>query len=169
MATPPRFPLSSALSEIDCTESVGSPRFPYSRFGEAAYWTETRDLALAAKAARNGGVVTTSDLRTCGFSEPAIRAAVRRGTLTRWGRGIYLVGPLVDDLTEVRVAVTAVPGVLGFDAAAQAAEFGPVAAPPISVIVPPGRHGERRGVRVHRIELTRRDVQRFEGLPCTRR
>ena len=44
-------------------------------------------------------------LRTCGFSEPAIAAAVRRGLLTRWGRGVYLVGPLTDDLTEARAAL----------------------------------------------------------------
>jgi very-short-patch-repair endonuclease len=155
-------------SEIDCTESVGSPRFPYSRFKEAAHWTETRDLALMARAARSGGVVTTSILRTCGFSEPAIRAAVRRGFLTRWGRGVYTVGPVTDDVTEARAAMLAVPyGTLGFAAAAQLAQFAPLALPPLDVIVPPDRHGERKGVRIHRIDLTRRDVQRFEGLPCT--
>ena len=41
---------------------------------------------LTDRAARTGGVVTTSDLRTCGFSEPAITAALRRGLLRRWGR-----------------------------------------------------------------------------------
>ena len=86
-----------------------------------------------AEAARSGGVVTTSDLRTCGFSEPAIRAAVRRGLLTRWGRGVYLVGPLTDDLTEARAAMLAVPhGTLGFEAAAQLAQFGPLAVPPLT-------------------------------------
>ena len=53
------------------------------------------------------------------------RAAVRRGLLTRWGRGVYLVGPLTDDLTEARAAVAAVPhGTLGFAVAAQLAKFG---------------------------------------------
>lgn len=62
----------------------------------------------------------------------------------------------------------AVPhGTLGFDVAAQIAQFGPIAPPPLDVIVAPDRHGERTGVRIHRIELTRRDVKRFEGLPCT--
>ena len=155
-------------SEIDCTEGSGSPNFPYSRFGEAAYWTETRDLALAARAARNGGVVTTSDLGTCGFSKAAITAAKRRGVLTSWGRGVWLVGPLADEVTEARAAMLAVPhGALGFGVAAQLAHFGPIAKPPLDVIVATDRHGERKGVRIHRIELTRRDVQRFEGLPCT--
>ena len=120
------------------------------------------------RAARTGGVVTTSDLRTCGFSEPAITAALRRGLLTRWGRGVYIVGPLTDEVTEARAAAAAVPpGTLGFEVAAQLAKVGPVAAPPLSVIVPPGKRAGRAGVKVHRIELTRRDVQRFEGLRCT--
>ena len=127
-----------------------------------------RDLALMALAGRNGGVVTTSDLRTCGFSEPAIQSALRRGLLTRWGRGVYLVGPLTDDLTEARAAAAAMPhGVLGFAVAGQIARFTPHAVPPLDVIVPPGRRADRAGLRVHRIELTRRDVQRFEGLACT--
>src|ERR671913_141381 len=93
----------------DGVESVGDRRFPPSRSGEGTYWTETRDLKLMAEAARSGGVVTTSDLRTCGFSEPATRAAVRRGLLTRWGRSVYLVGALTNDVTEARAAIGAVP------------------------------------------------------------
>jgi very-short-patch-repair endonuclease len=121
-----------------------------------------------AEAARTGGVVTASTLRTCGFSEPATRAAVRRGLLRRWGRGVYLVGPLTDDVTEARAAVEAVPyGTLGFDVAAQLAEFAPIAVPPVSVIVPPHRRPQPKGVRIHRIELTGRDVARYDGLRCT--
>jgi very-short-patch-repair endonuclease len=120
-----------------------------------------------AEAARSGGVVTTSTLRTCGFSVPAIQSALRRGLLTRWGRGVYLVGPLVDELTEARAVLAAVGGVLGFGVAAQIARFGPVAVPPVDVIVPPDRRPRPGGVRVHRIDLTRRDVTRFVGLPCT--
>src|SRR5215213_7431803 len=131
------FPRSSDQSEIECAERVRSPHFPHSRFEGVAYWTEERDLRLAAEAARTGGVVTTSLLRTCGFSKPAIQSAVRRGLLTRWGRGVYLVGPLTDDLTEPRAAAAAMPqGVLGFGAAAQLARIGPLAVPPLSVIVP---------------------------------
>jgi very-short-patch-repair endonuclease len=62
----------------------------------------------------------------------------------------------------------AVPhGTLGFDVAAQLAGFAPIAVPPLDVIVPPDRHGERKGVRIHRIELTRRDTARYHGLRCT--
>jgi very-short-patch-repair endonuclease len=132
------------------------------------YWTETRDLRLAAEAARNGGVLTTSELRACGLSEAAIRAAVRHGHLTRWGRGVYLVGPTRDALTEARAAAKAVPeGTLGFAVAAQLAKVGPVAVPPVSIIVPPGRQAGRPGVRVHRIDLTSRDVVHREGLRVT--
>src|SRR4051794_19468150 len=102
MPSPQRFPSGSGQPPIEWTESVGNRRFPSTRFQEVAYWTEARDLKLATLAARNGGVVTTSMLRTCGFSEPAIRAAVRSGALTRWGRGVYLVGPLIDVATEAR-------------------------------------------------------------------
>jgi very-short-patch-repair endonuclease len=121
-----------------------------------------------AEAARSGGVVTTSTLRTCGFSEPATRAAVRRGLLKRWGRGVYLVGALTDEATEPRAAIAAVPyGTLGFDAAAQLGQFAPLAVPPLDVIVSPHRRPQPRRVKVHRIELTRRDVTRFDGLRCT--
>jgi very-short-patch-repair endonuclease len=168
MPPPRRFRSSTRHSENDWSESVGDRRFRSSRFREAAYWTETRDLNLIAEAARTGGVVTTSILRTCGFSEPATRAARRRGLLTRWGRGIYLVGPVIDDLTEARAAIAAVrDGVLGFDAAAQIAEFGPIAGPPLGVIVPPDRHPSPPGVRVHRIELGQREITRLEGLRVT--
>ena len=122
-----------------------------------------------AEAARTGGVVTTSVLRECGFSEPATRAAVRRGLLKRWGRGIYLVGPLTDELTEARAAASAVPyGTLGFDAAAQLARVAPIAVPPLGVIVPPHRRPQPKGVTIHRIDLGRRDVTRIDGLPVTR-
>lgn len=120
------------------------------------------------RAARGGGVVTTSDLRTCGFSEPAIRSALHRGLLKRWGRGVYLVGPLTNDLTDARAAALAVPhGTLGFHLAAQLAQIGPVALPPLDVIVSPGRRADRKRLRIHRIELTRQDVTRYEGLRCT--
>ncbi len=93
---------------------------------------------------------------------------MRRGFLTRWERGVYTVGPTTDEVTEARAAVHAVPyGTLGFDAAAQLAQFAPLAVPPVDVIVAPDRHGERKGVRIRRMELGRHDVTRFEGLPCT--
>src|SRR5215207_9037089 len=127
MAPSPRFRSTRHQSGIDWSESVGDRRFLPSRFEGGAYWTETRDLKLIAEAARHGGVVTTSILRTCGFSEAATRAAVRRGLLTRWRRGVYLVGPLTDDLTEARAAALAVPyGTLGFEVAAQLALIGPI-------------------------------------------
>ena len=168
MPPPQRLPRSSALPQIDCAETAGSQRFPHSRFGGAAYWTETRDLQLLAEAARSGGVVTTSTLLTCGFSESAITTALRRGLLTRWSRGVYLVGPLTDDLTEARAAALAVPhGTLGFAVAAQLARIGPIAVPPLDVIVSPSRRADRGGLRMHRVELGRADVTRLEGLRCT--
>src|ERR671921_2863186 len=131
MPHPPRFPSSSDHPKNEWTETVGNPRFPSTRSGNGRYWTETRDLKLAAEAARTGGVVTTSTLRTCGFSEPAIQSALRRGLLRRWGRGVYLVGPLADDYTEARAALAAVDGVLGFGVASQLARVAPIAKPPL--------------------------------------
>src|SRR5215208_6218650 len=168
MPSSPRFPRSSTRSEIDCAETVSRPGVSAQSFPEGAVLHGNRDHRLMARATRSGGVVTTSDLRTCGFSEPAIQFALRRGLLTRWGRGVYLVGPLVDDLTEPRAAAAAMPqGVLGFGAAAQLARISPLAAPPLSVIVPPGHGASRAGVRVHRIDLAPRDITRLEGLRAT--
>jgi hypothetical protein len=87
---PRRLPSSTPRSENDWSETVGDRRFPSSRFQEAAYWTENRDLRLTAEAARNGGVLTTSELYACGFSDSSIRSAVRRGPLTRRGAGYDL-------------------------------------------------------------------------------
>lgn len=168
MPPPPRFPSSTDQLGIEWTETVGSPRFPSSRSGDGRYWTETRDLKLAAEAARTGGVVTTSTLRTCGFSEPAIQSALRRGVLKRWGRGVYLVGPLTDDRTEARAALAAVDGVLGFGVAGQLADFAPIARPPLDVIVPTARRPRPPGVRVHRIDLGRGDTTTIDGLTVTR-
>jgi very-short-patch-repair endonuclease len=154
--------------QIDCAEAAGERRFLHSRFEEAEYWTDTRHLALMARAAREGGVLTTSELHTCGFSDAAITRALRRGLLTRWGRGVYLVGPTTNALTEARAAAKAVPaGVLGFEVAAQMARIGPIATPPLSVIVPPGHSARARGVKLHRIELGRRDVMTRDGLRVT--
>ena len=146
---------------------MGSPYFAHGRSGGVAYWTEARDLRLAAEAARTGGVVTTSTLRTCGFSDPAIQSALRRGLLTRWSRGVYLVGPLSDGRTEARAALAAVDGVLGFEVAAQLSRFAPIAKPPLDVIVPSDRRPRPPRVRVHRIDLPPQDVTRIEGLPVT--
>ena len=92
---------------------------------------------------------------------------MRRGLLKNWGRGVYLVGPLIDDVIEARAAIASVGGVLGFDVAAQLAQFRPIATPPVDVIVPTSRRPRPPGVRVHRIELTARDVTRYDGLRCT--
>src|SRR5215217_795860 len=159
MPSPRRFLSNSRHPEIDWSETVAERRFPSSRFESAANRRENRDLKLAAEAARSGGVVTTSTLRTCGFSEAAITRALRRGLLTRWGRGVYLVGPLADDLTEARAAALAVPGgTLGFEVAAQLASIGPIAVPPLSVIVAPDRRPQPAGVQIHRIDLAPRDI-----------
>src|SRR3954454_13326741 len=166
MPSSPRFPSNPVPPETDWTETLDSRAFPSTRFEGAANWTEARDLKLVARAAPSGGVVTTADLRTCGFSADSTRSAVRRGLLTRWGRGIYLVGPLSDDFTQARAAAAA-GGVLGFGVAAQLAKIGPVARPPVDVIVSRDRHGSRAGVRVHRIDLTAPDVTRMEGLSVT--
>lgn len=122
---------------------------------------------MQALARREGGVLTTSELLTCGFSRDAIGTALRHGHLTRWGQGIYLVGPTTNDLTEPRAALKAVPGTLGFQAAAQIARFAPIATPPLDVIVPPHRNATRRGVRIHRIALAPRDVMTSDGLRIT--
>jgi very-short-patch-repair endonuclease len=168
MPPPQHDPRTSAPLQIDCAETVSTLAVSAQSFSSGGLLHEKRDLALMDRAARGGGVVTTSDLRTCGFSEPAITAALRRGLLTRWGRGVYIVGPLTDDLTEARAAALAVPhGTLGFAVAGQLANFGPIAVPPLDVIVAPGRRADREGLLMHRMDLRRRDVTQYKGLRCT--
>ena len=74
-------------------------------------------------------------------------SAVRRGLLTRWGRGVYLVGPLTDDLTEARAAAArgAARRRWGSTWQRQLAQFGPIAAPPLDVIVRAGPPREPDG------------------------
>jgi hypothetical protein len=139
MAPSTRFRSSTPQSEIEWAESVGDRRFVPSRSEDGSYWTETRDLKLIAEAATSGGVVTTSCLRTCAASEPATRAAVRRGLLTRWSRGIYLAAP-DRRVTEHGVALAAVGhGVLGSRVAARLARFASRSASTTSVPARSGR------------------------------
>src|SRR5688500_8673886 len=102
MPSPPRLPRSSAPPQIDCAETASPLAVSAQSFSRGRLLHAKRDLALMDRAARTGGVVTTSDLRTCGFSEPAITTALQKGLLRRWGRGVYLVGPLTDELSEAR-------------------------------------------------------------------
>ena len=94
---------------------------------------------------------------------------MRRGLLTRWGRGVYLVGPLTDDLTEARAARWRCrTGRWASRSRRSSREFGAdrgAAAGRDRAAGSPRRRAT--GVRIHRIELGRRDITRLEGLPCT--
>jgi very-short-patch-repair endonuclease len=121
---------------------------------------------IADLAARRHGVVTTADLRAAGLGRGAIARRVADGRLRPLHRGVFLVGPIKDPLTDVMAAVAACgPGAaVSHHAAAALWAFRPPWHGPIDVTTTRRLH-PRQGIRLHRtrtLEATRRD-----GVPIT--
>jgi predicted transcriptional regulator of viral defense system len=72
---------------------------------------ETRPEAVVlAIAARQHGVVTTTQILAAGWSRDVISG--RRGWLRRLHRGVYLVGPLEAEHSRAMAAVLATEGIV---------------------------------------------------------
>ena len=147
-------------------ESVGNRRFRSSRFrGSGRTGRKPATWRSIAEAARSGGVVTTSDT-------PYMRVFRARDRGRRCGAVSSRAGAAASTwsarspTTSLRRAPrsTAMPyGTLGFDVAAQLAQLGPIAVPPLDVIVPPDRQASRRASAIRRIELGDAATSRARG------
>lgn len=129
-----------------------------------------RDRRVAALAARQHGVVATSQLAVEGISRRAIARRVERGHLRRLHRGVYLLGPLKAQFTDAMAAVLACgPGaVLSYHQAGVLWGIRPPDGSPVDVTVPGRNVRARAGIRIHRVrELSPAEATGRHGLPVT--
>jgi putative AbiEi antitoxin of type IV toxin-antitoxin system/uncharacterized protein DUF559 len=125
---------------------------------------------LADIAARQHGVVTAAQLRSCGLTDSAVSKRVRRGTLHRVGPGVYAVGHAALS-QEARWLTEVLAGGRGAGLSRLAAgklwEVSRFPAPVVDVVVP-GQRRARPGVRYHRAnDLDPRDVTSHRRIPVT--
>src|SRR4051794_15040044 len=147
--------------EIDCRVNRPTPERVDSR----------RDTRVARLAARQWGVVSIHELRTCGLSDDAVLARVRAGWLHPLHRGVYAVG---HDNPPLEGRFLAAVKACGPDAClshyAAGARLGIVRwdgrLPEVTVFASSARR--HAGIRVHRTtHLESMDVARQENIPIT--
>jgi very-short-patch-repair endonuclease/predicted transcriptional regulator of viral defense system len=144
------------------------PRFVDVDRREVAEIDETRPESMVrAIAARQHGVVTTTQLVAAGWSKDAI--ANRRGWLRRLHRGVYLVGLLEAEHSQAMAATLAIgPGaVLSHYPAAVLWALRTPREEAMHVTVAQGDRRNRPGIVVHRASLHPRDITRRHGIPVT--
>lgn len=123
---------------------------------------------IAALARRQHGYVTRQQLFALGETRHAVDHEIARGRLLPVYAGVYAVGhlPTLPQDRAFGAVLACGPGaVLSHDTAAAAWEIYRRWTPPFHVAV--GSDRRRPGIRVHRIQLQRRDITRQLGLPVT--
>ena len=126
-----------------------------------------RQERIGGVARRQHGLITTKQLASLGLTAAAIRG---RAWLRRVHRGVYQVGPVeAPRAREMAAALACGPrAVLSHRSAA--AVWGLLEAPdtaPVDVTVTGGQPRSRRGIRVHRAALDRKERTRLDGIPVT--
>jgi very-short-patch-repair endonuclease len=131
----------------------------------------TGDVAIAAVAAEQRGVVSHAQMKAAGLGRGAMAHRVANGRLHRLHRGVYLVGhaapaPLA---RETGALLACGPGaVLSHRTAAGLWGLMPPSSGLVDVTVPGRDCGSRAGVRVHKAgEVLEENVGRRERLPVT--
>ncbi len=130
------------------------------------------DLAVAALADAQHGVVTRRQLELLGFSARAVGRRVEAGRLRPLHRGVYAVGHTalrVEGRWMAAVLACGDGAVLSHASAAAVWELRPIGSGAIHVTVPgdPGRK-KRAGIRVHRSRtLTPEQTTSHRGIPVT--
>lgn len=131
------------------------------------------DARLAARAARQRGLVTRAQARSLGLSDGAIDERLRRGALHRVQRGVFLVGHAVPPAfaAELAAVLTCGPGTLVARASALTLWSLPFASEehaPVDVLVVGRKARTRDGLRTRRCAtLARQDATRRHGVPVT--
>lgn len=124
---------------------------------------------LLQLAARQHGVLTRRQLDDA-LGRSAASSLVQQGVLARLAPGAYrLGGAPMSFATRASAAclLTGAPVAVSHAAAAALLLGGPAPPGPVSVIVPPGRSGRRRGVAARRLLLADGDVVHQRGIPVT--
>jgi hypothetical protein len=134
-------------------------------------------LDLSMPLVNDGRCFRRDAAASVGLSPPALRAAVRDGSLRQVLRGVYVDSRRPDD-TATRLAaieLVAPPGAVvarttaAWARGVDATGVGPRGDPPVvECIVPPGRASPRHpGVRCHRLPLLDDDIEPLGGVRCT--
>ncbi|HVY95513.1 MAG TPA: DUF559 domain-containing protein [Solirubrobacterales bacterium] len=126
---------------------------------------------MAARAGRQGGVVSRDQLRRLGLSRGAIDREVRDARLHRVFRGAFAYGnPDIGEKGRLWAAVLACGDGAVVSHRTAAALMGLLDRGPVVIdVIAPGAHGRKiDGIRVHKVRLPRGDeVGTFDGVPCT--
>ncbi|MDA0162350.1 DUF559 domain-containing protein [Solirubrobacter ginsenosidimutans] len=142
--------------------STESPVRPEQEYGPPV------DIALAALAGGQHGLVTKAQIVAAGLSTSALSDRVKPGVLHRHHRGVYSVGhAALSREGEMFAAVLAARdgAALGHDSVAELFELQRGPSPEIHVVVPKRRTVP--GVRVHRATLHPLDLIVYRGIPMT--
>jgi very-short-patch-repair endonuclease len=119
-------------------------------------------------ARRQYGYVTRAQLRERGLTDEHIKARVRNGWLIRVHLGVYAMGHVREDAVALAMAAVLACGpgaVLSHHSAAALWGFRRWSSGPIHVTAPTCHR--RRGIRVHRCQLARREIRRHNGIRVT--
>lgn len=123
---------------------------------------------MVVLAARQGGAISTEQLRGLGLSGSAVSRLVAKGWLTPHHRGVFRQGALTPEgvLFAAALAVGQ-PCAIGHRAAANVHLLIRGRPPAVTDVTAPGRRRHRAGIRMHRAVLHRDDVTTRGGLPIT--
>jgi hypothetical protein len=127
------------------------------------------DLAIAALADAQHGVVTRVQLLNAGLTNQGVDRRVRARRLRRVHRGVYAVGHRALRAEGRWMAATlAVDGVLSHASAAAAWDLRATSAAVIDVTTRRVGRERRAGLRIHRSgTLTRAQITTYDGIPIT--
>jgi very-short-patch-repair endonuclease len=131
-----------------------------------------REAPVADRASRDYGVLTTSELLSCGLSRAGIHRRVRSGLLHPLYRGVYAVGHRALSRAGLWLAAVKASGpgaVLSHQSAAELWELAPRRPGPIHVTVPEERHPHPgRAITIHRSKtLASHDITRRHRISVT--
>src|SRR4051794_36461776 len=134
--------------------------------------THLPEERVAEVAARDHGVVGTSELLACGLTHAGIHRRVKGGRLHRLHHGVYAVGHTALSRKGHLLAAIKTCGadaVLSHQSAAELWELIPRCPGPIHITVPAGRRPRPgRGISVHRSKtLTPSEMTRRNRIPVT--
>ncbi|MBE2320354.1 type IV toxin-antitoxin system AbiEi family antitoxin domain-containing protein [Solirubrobacter sp. CPCC 204708] len=125
------------------------------------------DLAIAAFAERQHGLISRTQLHAAGLDDGQITRRVQGGRLHRRYRGVYSLGPLSREGELLAAVLAAGPGaLLSHWAAAELLEVARGRASLIDVIVPSKRRSPS-GTRFRRATIDPRDRTDRRGIPVT--
>lgn len=128
------------------------------------------DRRLATIALRQGGLVTTTQLQSCGLSRSGVRHRVAAGRLFRVRRGVYALSPVAGAWSTYWAALLAAgpDAAVSHWSAAAVHGFASVPSGPVQVTVPAAGGRALPGLRIHHARSLRpADIVVVRGLRVT--